>query len=172
MVTEEARAELDLKKGQLNEALLNEDELGMIVRAHLHIEREVTEFIRARLSPPEALPALDLEYSGRVKLALALGLSCEFKKALNFVGTLRNKFAHQLDAKITKQDANNFEDALGAHVSIIQTAYHDTHRKLKTENTAPPLKQKSPKDRVTLYLVTLWGGIAVETAYAQGRIKE
>ncbi|MFG1317684.1 hypothetical protein [Xanthobacter autotrophicus] len=165
-VTTAERLGLQDQMAAFNKALLGEDPLGVVIRAHIYIEHQVIEFIRARMSPPEALDALELDYAGRVKLALALGLPAEFKAALSFIGTLRNQFAHRLDAKIDKQTANSFEVAIGAAKAIAHDNYIAT--KAKTGQTAAPIKQLTPDDRAILYFVTLWSGIAVEVFRARG----
>src|SRR5215213_3591554 len=71
----------------LSKALCRSDELGAVIRAHLFVEHEVNEFIGARM-PAGAFEALDLEYSAKVKLALALGLDRSFKGPLNSLGNM------------------------------------------------------------------------------------
>lgn len=155
---------LDQELGALISALSDEDELGMIIRAHIHIENQLTKYVESRLSPSEALNVLDLTYDDRVNLALALKLPDDFKAALNFIGSLRNRFAHQLDAILAKQDANNFANALGQK-KIVLRAFEATKKKLEQE--ASSLKSEQPKERVTIYLLTLWSGIAVTVANAK-----
>lgn len=150
-------------------ALRGEDELGAVVRAHLYIEHELIEFIRARMSPPEALDAIELDFDGRVKLAVALGLNPTFKPALRFVGSLRNRFAHRLEMVITKQEADNLGNAMGPNKAVAVDAYQATSAKFTAKEMAIPVSDRDPRDRVTLYLITLWGGIAVAAAQARER---
>src|SRR5258708_1065128 len=72
--------------------LLSEDELGVVVRAHIHIEHELEKFLCAALENPNELGRL--EYSARVRLALACGLRADLKGPLNAFGALRNRFSH------------------------------------------------------------------------------
>lgn len=162
-----ARLGIDDRMNAFHVALLGEDELGVVVRAHIYVEHELTAFIRARMSPPEAVDALKLDFDGRVKLAIALGLPADFKPALRFLGSLRNRFAHQLDTAIAKQDADNFRNALGADKVIAVDAYRATQAKFRSNDMAVPISDRDPRDRVVLYLITLWSGIAVAAVKAR-----
>lgn len=96
------------RQEDLQKVLLGQDELGMVIRAHINIENELIGFIRSRMSPPGALDALELDYIGRIKLAGGLGMNKDLRKALAAVGVLRNKFAHRLGAKIEADDAKKY----------------------------------------------------------------
>jgi hypothetical protein len=139
--------------------LRGQDTLGVVVRSHIHLENQVIEFIKVRLSPPEALDAMRLGYDRSVKLALALGLSDEFKSALNFIGKLRNNFAHTLDATIDDKIAAEFEAAMGTLKDIAQESY--------SAHSVTPIGRREPLDRVIVYVVTLWSGILHETIKAR-----
>jgi hypothetical protein len=49
------------------DALLSEDELGVVVRAHIHVEASLSEFIETLIPVPAELP--NLRYQQRVELA-------------------------------------------------------------------------------------------------------
>lgn len=156
------RLGLEEKQAAFHAALMGEDELGAVVRAHIHIEHELIEFIRARLSPPDALDAISLDYSGRVKLAIALGLPKEMQAPLNFIGTLRNRFAHRLDARLSEHEANNFAKALApGEQEIFEKSYFEAYKKAEKRKLFPKINELNPKDRITLYFVLLWSAIAV-----------
>jgi hypothetical protein len=163
------RLGLEDRQARLTENLMGEDELGVVVRAHIHIEHELTEFIKARLYPPTALEAIRLDYSGRIRLALTLGLPPELKPALQFVGTLRNKFAHQLDSAIDKEDADSFESVLGRlGKPIVDRAFQQLEEEWIAAQRGVPLTQNDPKTRVTLYFVAVWSAVAVVTMKSKG----
>ena len=169
METARARLGLEDRQARLTDILMGEDELGVIVRAHIYVEHELTEFIKARLNPPAALDAIRLDYSGRVRLALALGLLPELKSALQFVGTLRNKFAHQLDSAINKEDADNFEKALGVlGKPIVDGAFQRLEDEWTAAQRGVPLTQMDSRTRVTLYFVAVWSAVAVAAAKSKG----
>jgi hypothetical protein len=98
---------LRLRAVSLGEALKGEDELGMVVRAHIHIEHELREFVSLAAPNPNALKFSEIDFDGTVRLALVLGLNPELKPSLNPAGSLRNRFSHKLDMKLGEQEANN-----------------------------------------------------------------
>jgi hypothetical protein len=92
----------------LSAALRNEDDLGKVVRAQIHIEHELQDFIFFAAPVPDQLKSFDsMEFTDKVQLALLLGLTPDLKPALNATGRLRNKFAHRLDTKIGEDEAKN-----------------------------------------------------------------
>lgn len=149
------------KQARLIVALTGTDALGVVIRAHIHVEHEVIAFIKARLPVPGALSLRDLDYDRRVKLALALGLPDEFSKALSFLGKLRNTFAHDIDATIGEQEANNFAQAMGPAKVTTADAYQATHAKLGGADKPTPFSKLQAMDRVILLCQTLWAGVAV-----------
>jgi hypothetical protein len=82
------------------------DDLAVVVRAHLHIEHELDELIYFAAPNPTHLKER-MEYSEKVWLALVLGMNAELKPALTAAGTLRNRFAHNLDTTLTKGDSKD-----------------------------------------------------------------
>jgi hypothetical protein len=165
------RMGIDEKLKRFNRALVGEDELGMVVRGHIYIEKELIDFVRARLPYPDGIKDLGIDYSGHIKLAICLGLDQSFGPGLKFVGSLRNRFAHQLDMTIGKQDADAFDKALGPHKAVTHEAFKTAHIKRGTFEMAVPIKQQEPRDRVTLGFVTLWAAMAV-AAYQAARSED
>jgi hypothetical protein len=164
-----ARLGLTERQAKLTAALLGEDSLGLVIRAHIHIEHELIEFIKSRLSPPSALDAISLNYAGRVRLAMHLGPEAERKAALTFIGTLRNRFAHQPDSAIEEKDAADFEHALGSESkSALEYAYPGAQAKVGTKSWNGSLLQTAPKDRIALYFIVFWAAIAVSAAKSKG----
>jgi hypothetical protein len=90
-----------------------EDELGVVIRAHIHIEHELHDIIHFAAPSPSHLKSMDrLEFSEKVSLALVLGLNVALKPALSAAGGLRNKFAHSLDMKLKEDDVKNLISTL------------------------------------------------------------
>jgi hypothetical protein len=97
----------------LTRVLAAEDDLGAVVRAHIHIEHELQGFIFFAAPHPDQLTRFDqMEFSEKVRLALVLGLNSELKPALNAAGNLRNKFSHRLDMKLGEEEAKNLMASL------------------------------------------------------------
>ena len=91
-------------------ALLNEDDIGKIIRTHIYIESLINDFIRKAVSRPGHIKKLNLDYFGCVNLALCLGLSEDLQKPLHAIGKIRNDFAHKINQKIDKNRVDNFFD--------------------------------------------------------------
>jgi len=87
--------------------LLGEDELGVVIRAHIHIEEYVDKFFAIKIDDCNYLAKIKLEFSEKVLLALSLGLDKEFQKPLMVISKIRNKFAHKTDSTLTESDVNN-----------------------------------------------------------------
>ena len=82
------------------DALMAEDPLGAVVRAHIHIEARLNHVLKALTPHPKHLPSL--RYEQQVKLAVALGLNESILPALSKLGQIRNAFAHKLDVTLTE----------------------------------------------------------------------
>jgi hypothetical protein len=147
------------------EALLGEDELGVVIRAHIHIEATLREFIEARLPMPDELPGL--QYGQRVRLACALGLGAEHKAPLIAVGNLRNSFAHRLSKRLSQQDTRELYGALSiVDRQAVQEAYRNTNAAFGREDP-PDFQQLEPKDQFVLIAVSLKAMLLVAAHHAQ-----
>lgn len=54
----------------LSAALSGEDDLGMVVRAHIVIEHELEEFVRLAAPEPSQVKFSEMDFDGKVRLAL------------------------------------------------------------------------------------------------------
>jgi hypothetical protein len=96
------------KAMELATALTKEDDLGTVVRAHIHIEHELHDFIFFAAPARDHLKSTDkMEFSEKVTLALVLGLKSNLKPSLNAAGNLRNDFAHKLDMNLGEDRLKN-----------------------------------------------------------------
>jgi uncharacterized protein YaiE (UPF0345 family) len=89
-------------------ALLAEDDIGRVIRTHIYIELLLNEFLEFALIKPRNLKNLELDYFGKVNLAICLGLSEDLMKPLLQIGKIRNLFAHKFEQTIDKSKMNNF----------------------------------------------------------------
>ena len=82
------------------------DQLTLVVRGHLSLEA-VLNHLLDRALPRGLTEELDsLRFPQRVDLAIALGkLDIESRPAWMKINAIRNRFAHDLDAKITNEEA-------------------------------------------------------------------
>jgi hypothetical protein len=136
------------------QSLQAEDELGLVVRAHIHIESKLIELL-SLLADTKALERMELDYFQRVHLAVALGLREEHSKGLLALGTLRNAFAHRLGSSLTEARIRNLYAALSAtDKTTVQGAYVRTERSLN-QHGGKKFQSLSPRDRFVLIAVAL-----------------
>jgi hypothetical protein len=89
----------DLGAHEFRRHIKTEDPLGMVLRAHLFIERELTIIIEHLLPDPK--PTRNWRYATRLDLVEAVEIfDHHMIQAYRPVGTLRNKAAHNLDQEI------------------------------------------------------------------------
>jgi hypothetical protein len=93
-------------------ALESEDDLGKVVRGHIHIENELEQIISFASPKPEHLKLKRQGFARKVQLALVLGLRADLAPALKAAADLRNEFAHELDTKLGKELAGNLIEKL------------------------------------------------------------
>ncbi len=149
--------------------LNGEDELGAVIRAHIHIEALLIELLRLLVKDEGALRKLNLEFSQSVDLAIALGLGPEHAKGLRAFGNLRNEFAHDLNSRLSDNRVNNLYESLSAaDKEVVQHAYARTNSQLGVN--PPSFKNLTPKEKFVLVAVALRG--MLEVALSQVRKAE
>ncbi|NEI60889.1 hypothetical protein [Rhizobium leguminosarum] len=136
------------------------DALAIVVKSAIFIEAEIIDLIKGAMHNPAALDGLDLTYHQRCGLAVAVGLSQRFAKPLKAIGTIRNKFAHRIDAELSKSHADNLYDAFDPidKEIINQVGSH------LAEHRGAKFAQLDPLDRFVIYVISLRAAIV----YAQG----
>jgi hypothetical protein len=85
--------------------LTREDDLGLVVKAHLHIEHQLAEFIQLSMPSRERCDWTRVGFAAKLEIALGLGLPDQLRKPLEAVGKLRNSFAHNLNYSQAQVDA-------------------------------------------------------------------
>ena len=109
---------------QFHEELCAEDELGSVIRAHLHIEQRLNLLLETLVPFYTELKPLNLDFESRVHLALAMGLKKDYKAPLLNLGNIRNKYAHKKGYKLSVSDSNNFYKTFAKEEKeIIQNGY-------------------------------------------------
>lgn len=122
------------------DALMGEDVLGAVVRAHIHIEARLSELLVTLTPFPEHLPK-NLRFEQKARLAVALGLVDGALVPLIQLGNIRNAFAHRIDADLTENMVNDLYLAFAEEDrAVLANAYENTHAELRTENPAPYAK--------------------------------
>jgi hypothetical protein len=146
---------LDPSQEAFFDALYGQDELGIVVRAHICIEAKLLELLEVLVTNSRHLERMNLEFEQRVHLAVALGLSEEHAPALLSLGKLRNDFAHQLDTQLSEQHANNLYEALSpSDKTTLQLIYKRMKSHMRTPSP-PPFKQLEPRQRFILISLAL-----------------
>jgi hypothetical protein len=136
-------------------ALRGEDELGLVVRAHIYIEANLLELLTNFVGSQKHIDKMNLEYSQRVHLAIALGLKDEYESPLLTLGTLRNAFAHRPGTKLSKDRVDALYSSLSpATKEIVQNSHQSARRKMP-EAKVPAFSRLSPRDQFILIAVAL-----------------
>jgi hypothetical protein len=142
-------------------ALLEEDsDLGMIIRAHIHLEHELREFVLAAAPQPAEVRLSEYDYAGTLRLAMTLGLDPALEVSLIAVGKLRNKFAHRLEMKLTEDEAKRVYSTLDPSTQVdAQQAWSITCVLHPDTGRPKELLKSSPKDLIATCLAMLWVGV-------------
>lgn len=131
--------------------LVAEDELGMVVRAHIHIEASIIDYLKQVVPNPGLLPRLT--YEARLRLACALGLDQDHFDALKALGDIRNRFGHNIEARLTDEAVND----LYAHMPPLakEATLGAYARTTEGSTEAPSFDKLSARDRFVLIAVAL-----------------
>lgn len=136
------------------EALGAEDELGLVVRAHIHIESLLNQLIEVVVVDSKALGRMQLDYSQRVHLAQALGMDSDLAKPLQALGKLRNDFAHKLDMKLKVDRVDAFYETFPASIKkILHDSLEVSLRKLLRRQVS--FKQSPPDSKFIMLVMPL-----------------
>ena len=101
-VPEQVQATIDLFISKI----FADDPLTMVVKAHLYIESALLALLKAYLEKPEILETDRLTFPSKVQLGIALGLiEPQLEEVLIKLNRLRNRFVHNLEARLGKHDA-------------------------------------------------------------------
>ncbi len=135
--------------------IIKEDELGATIRTHIYIESALEQLIEILVSDYEHIKKMQLDFSQKVNLAVAVGMPKDFAPALLAVGTIRNKFAHRIDTKIDKEKTNNLYKQLSPNQrSAIHASFKNTLKKTPLDQ-ARNLSDITPKEQFAILSVAL-----------------
>ncbi len=147
------------QEDSLLEDLRGEDELGVVVRSHIHIENYINELISLLLPTPEFVDKMKLEYDQKVSLVIACGLKKELAPPLNCFGTVRNSFAHKLNTEISKSLVSNlYRSFCSDDKEVIQNTYKKLKESFKKEGY-PKFNELEPRDQYILIVLSLRGAL-------------
>jgi len=141
---------------EFHKNLKNEDDLGVVIRTHINIEQLLNKFLDLLCSESAHLKPAGLEYSEKVCLALALGLTDEYGDALKGLGALRNKFAHKPGVKLDKSNTTNLYNSFSPSAKQTLQQIYDNVRKSTGNSSLPKtVKNLAPRDKFILMAVSL-----------------
>ncbi|MGD9276478.1 MAG: hypothetical protein PVJ67_04875 [Candidatus Pacearchaeota archaeon] len=79
--------------------------LERVIIGQLIIEYTLVQTIQTKLNNPQSIDLFDISFPKKVELAISLGLiKKDFGVFLNKMNTLRNRFAHNLNYNITRNE--------------------------------------------------------------------
>lgn len=150
------------------QALVQEDTLGAIIRAHIHVEERIYDVVETMLFDPSLIRKAKFRYEQACILVVALGLKEELLPPMKFIGKMRNEFAHKLDRELTKEDMDNFYQCFSSEdKKIISTTYEKIRDSLSEGNDNTTLAQRNPRIRFACYSTALRA--AIVTALEQAK---
>ncbi len=139
---------------ELSKALIEErDELGVVLRAQLYIENKLDELLLSMIPKPEHFHQMQLNYSAKVKLACALGFDSDFKGMLLALGSIRNKFAHNLDQAIDEETMKNLHSV--AH-PLYRERLPEFINSQSQGSKVSSFNEVHPRDQFTTLVIALW----------------
>ena len=90
----------------------NHDELGRVLKCHLVIEHYLTTYLSNHYGIDD-IDQIRLSFAQKVKLLPDKGSAVSYvKKGIERVNKIRNRFGHELDAKICNGEINELDDVL------------------------------------------------------------
>ncbi|MGH8509066.1 MAG: hypothetical protein ACREVH_10160 [Gammaproteobacteria bacterium] len=136
---------------QFSDDLLREDDVGLVLRGHLHIEHQLIELVSTCLSFKQRCDWSRISYLAKVDLALASGLPENRKKVLEKLNTLRNTFAHSLSATISKKDILDLYNCLS---EPLREGLKVTHKAIGRGDLSEP-SSLEPRDLLILIFLNV-----------------
>ena len=148
----------------LYQDLTREDDVGLVLRGHLHIEHQLMEIACTVLPFADRCDWGVFSYRTKVELAYACGLPQDARDVLLKLGKLRNDIAHKLDASITKQRALDLYNSLSDRH---RTGLQESYKVMMDRPTFSPVSLE-PRDLMTLILLNMHSATKAAVLALQG----
>ncbi|PFA19986.1 hypothetical protein CN384_32155 [Bacillus thuringiensis] len=111
------KIKLDKDVIEFMQATNDEDELQIILRGQLYIEHEIEKLLRFSLVEPEIYFRNNPMFNSKLNLVVALGILPRNKMSTyEKFNRLRNKFAHELKYKVTKEKMDELVSTMDAEL--------------------------------------------------------
>jgi|GEM_PF-1242977 len=140
--------------------LMLQDEVGSVVRSHIHIEGMLNELVELRLIDPAPIKKANFNYEQTCILVIALGLDPLFLPPLKALGNIRNAFAHDLKTRMSAGMMNDFYKSFSPDdKALMNNIYRNLQAKGGLSNKIS-LSKCEPRDRFSIYALTLRAALA------------
>lgn len=151
-----------LTEEQFQHDLNREDELGKVIRAHLHIENIVDRLLEMEFKKPDVLKQLHLDYNDRVLLLQAFGYTEMLTRPLAAFGNLRNAVAHNLSSSLTEDKMQSLYNSFDSHgKEIIQNSYRRTHQQSSDSEMPRSLNKLHAPGRFLFFAISIHAMLVV-----------
>jgi hypothetical protein len=150
--------------------LFRDDDLGAVVRTHIRLENLLIQLIEALAPKPENLKRLSLDFDGLVTLALLLGMDPTIAPALRAMGSLRNKFSHNLSTLLNDDSVNALYQLLSpSRKNGVQVSFTAIQNNRDPARRVGSFNAWQSKDRFKLIAVAIWVGLEADLADARSK---
>lgn len=150
-----------LEEQAFQRALMGEDDLGAVIRAHLYVEAKLIQWLEQAVIDISALNAMKLDYGRRINMAIALGLDPELGPPLKMLASIRNDLAHKLDFRLTKKQVDQlFNVCAQREKEIILRGFKRTAERIES-GLPRDFKLVEPKDKFALIAIVLRSAIII-----------
>lgn len=109
---------------QFLEDLRREDDLGLVIRGHLHIEHQLISLASGVLPFASRIDWNEVPFKTKLEIASACGLPDDRRELIRRLNVLRNDFAHRLSASVQKKTVVDIYNSLSP---LIQDAIKRAH---------------------------------------------
>ena len=134
-----------------------------------HVDHGKTTLVDKLLVNPKQVEKMNIDYSQKVRLAIALGLLPQYESPLLALGTLRNAFAHKPGTALTKSRVDSLYSSLASEdKTMVQNSHQKTRTRLK-EAGVPRFSALGAKDQFIFIAVALRAVLHVAIAQAPER---
>jgi len=157
---------------KFHKILRGEDDLGVVIRTHIHIEQQLNELLGLLCCNFNSLEKkARLGYFKKVCLAEALGLMPELSEILKVLGNLRNDFAHKPDMEIDNSNSSRLYDAFSSDGKKILQNVYNVIRKNSKNKVSKSFKKLPPNDKFILLAVTIQSRLRAEITLKKDDLK-
>ncbi|HVY22756.1 MAG TPA: hypothetical protein VG962_05335 [Steroidobacteraceae bacterium] len=152
-------------ENQFYKDLTREDDVGLVLRGHLHIEHQLIELISTLLSLPACCDWSNINYRAKIELAYGCGLHEDLISPLKQLGSIRNGFAHTLKASLSKKSILDLYNSMSPR---LQDGLKVAHKAIGIGELTNPLSLE-PRDLLILIFVNIRQAIAAAICIRRNR---